>query len=174
MEMQLLTYWLTRESTLITVVGPLALCAAGALRLALSHNEASLRMTGKLMLIALLCMPLAHATSFWRSEGLHILPITLLPFAYLVVTRQLDLRTHGLAVGVATWVSALVPDVIGALLAFFPLPTWYWGVGHFGFDDGLFVGPVICTIAMLFIQVSLERRWLRAQTWGLGGNRGAV
>jgi hypothetical protein len=162
MNMQLLTYWLTRESTLITVVGPLAACAAGAAWLAVNkaRRAVALGMTLKLLLVALLCTPLAHLTSFWSKEGLHIVPVSLVPFLYLVCTKQLDLRTHWLAVFCASWLDCVVPDVAGAWAAFAPTPTWYWGVGGVGFNDALFVGPLVSVAALFAVQSISERSYL--------------
>lgn len=160
MELQYFSYWISKESTLITVVAPLIAAAGGVAWFAISkaHRQANLAMALKLLMIGLLSVPVAHATSFWYGGGLHILPVSLLPFAYLVGTSQLNMRDHWLTIGFADWIAGVIPDTLGAWLKFSDVDTWYWGVGHFGFDDGLFVSPLMIVAALFAVEFMRDRK----------------
>ena len=155
-------FWLAFESTLVTVVVPLFIGAVGlsAMSLRAKWRRELLPMALYLVLIAVLCMPLMHATSFWSDKGLHIAPIELLPFLYLVAKKGLDVRRQWLAIGFASWFSGVVPDVLGSWIANYPGSSWYWGVGGYGYDDGLFVAPLVCIFSLLMVQAVLERWYL--------------
>lgn len=156
-------FWLGFESTVATVVVPMVLGVVGfaAMSLKSQWRRELLHEALRLLLIATLCIPLMHVTSFWDDKGLHIAPFELVPFLYMVSTRGLDLRCQWFAVGFASWFCAVVPDILGAYLANYPGPTWYWSVGGYGYDDGLFVGPLL-TVGSLFAVQAIRERWYLA------------
>ncbi|MFG6488283.1 hypothetical protein ACG04R_16470 [Roseateles sp. BYS78W] len=158
--MDTFVFWLGLESTLVTVVVPMILGVVGFAEMSLHGQWRREIFPGavRLVLIASLCIPLMHATSFWDGNGLHIAPLELVPFLYMVSTRGLDMRRQWFAVGFASWFSAVVVDVFGAYLANYPGSTWYWSVGGYGYDDGLFVGP-LATVVSLFAAQAIRERW---------------
>jgi hypothetical protein len=175
--MDLFAFWLKLESTLATVVVPLLIGVVGfaAMSIHSKWRRELLPQALRLVLLATLCIPLMHATSFWSADGLHIAPLDMAPLLYLVVTQKLDVRRQWFAVGFASWFCAVVPDVLGAWMANYPGSTWYWSVGGAGYGDGLFVGPLVGVCALFLVQGVLHRRWLQAHTWGLVAvHRGAV
>jgi len=161
--MKLFAFWLTFESTLVTVVVPLILGVIGFALMSMNVKWRRERLPDavRLLLIASLCIPLMHATSFWDDKGLHIAPFELVPFLYMVSTRGLDLRRQWFAVGFASWFSAVIPDILGAYLANYPGSTWYWSVGGYSYGDGLFFGPLL-TVGALFAVQAIRERWYLA------------
>lgn len=155
-------FWLGFESTVVTVVVPFILGVVGFATMSLKSQwrRELLPEALRLLLIATLCIPLMHVTSFWDDKGLHIAPFELIPFLYMVSTRGLDLRRQWFAVGFAVWFCTVIVDVIGAGLANFPRSSWYWSVGGYGYDDGLFVAPLMMVGCLLFIQAVLERWYM--------------
>jgi hypothetical protein len=168
MEMQFFTFWLTRFETLVTVIGPALVFAAG---LALVPDWR--RGAKMLALVAVACVPLSHVMSYWDSEGLHVVPVHLAPYLVLMVLGLIDLRTQWFATAFGVWFGSVITDMLTAWTSWglpgsgaaYTSPAWFWGVGGYGLEDGLLHYPLQFTALLLVGQLALQRRWLRPSTW---------
>lgn len=164
----LFSFWLTRFSTLVTVIGPALVFVAG-----LALVPAWRRGATMLALVAVACVPLSHALSYWDSEGLHVVPTHLAPYLGLTVLGRIDLRRQWFATALGVWFGSVVTDMLGAWAvwgtpgsgATYTSPAWFWGVGGYGIEDGLLLYPLQFTALLLVGQLALQRRWLRPSTW---------
>jgi hypothetical protein len=164
--MGMLIFWLKFESTLATVVVPMILGVVGFTAMSVKSQWRREVLPGALhlLLIASLCIPLMHATSFWDDKGLHIAPFELAPFLFMVSTGGLDLRRQWFAVAFGSWFAAVIPDILGAYLANYPGSTWYWSVGGYGYDDGLFIAPLFNVFALFAVQAVREGWYLEVKS----------
>ena len=162
--MTLFNFWLTLMPTLITVTGPAILFAMGLLLVPAWRS-----MVPKMLLTGLACTPLSLWASYWGDGGLHIAPTYMAPMLVLMLTGKLDMRRHWFAVGFGVWAGTVVPDAIGAWLAFgsssYSAPTWFWGIGGYGFEDGLVVYPLVLVAVLFVSQEGLARKWFRPTMW---------
>lgn len=153
---QILLEWLAQGPTQITFIAPFFISVLGLLLLSSFRTKT----TAILFAMAIGLTPISWLLSSWNDAGLHVFPFFFFGFGWLVLTDRLDVKANMFGVLVASYWGMLATDAMGSFTAYesgsYSNRSWYWGIGGYGWEDGLVTMPPVIFLVLIGLQIALR------------------